>query len=56
MLLNRPEKFPSFSVLKEKAFSATFLAVALLAMMGWVYVLSSILLKFVIWCVYYFAQ
>jgi hypothetical protein len=55
MLLNRPERFPSLS-LKEKAFSAAFLALALLAMIGWVYLLSSILLKFVLWCVYYFVQ
>jgi hypothetical protein len=56
MLLNRPEKFLSLSVLKEKAFSAAFLALALLAMTGWVYLLSSILLKFVLWCVDYFVQ
>ena len=56
MLLNRPEKFPSLSVLKEKAFSAAFLALALLAMTGWVYLLSSILFKFVLWCVDYFVQ
>jgi hypothetical protein len=55
-MLHRPEKFLSLSVLREKALSAAFLGIALLAMTGWAYLLSSILLKFVLWCVYYFSQ
>jgi hypothetical protein len=55
-MLHVPEKSPSLSVLKEKAFSAAFLGLALVAMTGWAYLLSSILLKFVLWCVYYFIQ
>ena len=55
-MLLRPEKFPPRSVLKEKAFSAAFLGLALVATTGWAYLLSSMLLKFVVWCVYYFIQ
>jgi hypothetical protein len=49
-MLSTPEKVPLLSRAKEKAFSGAFLVVALLAMAGWVYLLSSIFLKFVIWC------
>jgi hypothetical protein len=54
-MLPRPNKFPSVAVLKEKAFPVAFLGLALLAMAGWVYLLSSMLLRFVLWCFYYFA-
>jgi hypothetical protein len=49
-MLYNPEKFPLLSKVKEIAFSGAFLIVALLAMAGWVYLLSSIFLKFVLWC------
>jgi len=49
-MLSAPKKLPLLSKAKDKAFSGAFLVVALLAMAGWVYLLSSIILKFVIWC------
>jgi hypothetical protein len=49
-MLYEPQKIPLLSKAKEKAFSGAFLVVALLAMAGWVYLLSSIVLKFVLWC------
>jgi hypothetical protein len=55
-MLYRPEKLPSFSKIRERAFSGAFFGVALLAMAGWMYLLSSIFLRFVVWCFYYFAQ
>jgi hypothetical protein len=55
-MLYQPEKLSPLSKIKEKAFSGAFFGLALLAMAGWVYLLSSIFLKFVVWCFYYFAQ
>jgi len=42
-----------FSVLakvKEQGFSGVFLGLALLAMVGWIYLLSNIFFKVVLWC------
>jgi hypothetical protein len=49
-MLYTPEKIPLLSKAKERAFSGAFLVVALLAMAGWVYLLSSIFLTFLLWC------
>jgi hypothetical protein len=48
-MLYRPEKVVLLSKIKEKAIPLVF-GLALLAMVGWVYLLSSILLQFVVWC------
>ena len=45
-----PEKVPLLSKVREMAFSLAFFVVALLAMAGWVYWLSSIVLKMMLWC------
>ena len=50
------QKFPLLSKVRERIFSGTFLGLALLAMAGWVYLLSEIFVKFVVWCFYYFSQ
>jgi hypothetical protein len=49
-MLSQPEKVSLLTRVKERSFSGAFLALALLAMAGWVYLLSSIFLKFVLWC------
>jgi hypothetical protein len=49
-MLYRPEKAPLFSKIRERAVPATFFGLALLAMAGWVYLLSSIVLQFLLWC------
>jgi hypothetical protein len=55
-MLYRPQNVSLLSRVREKAYSGVFLGLALLAMAGWVYVLGSIFLKFVLWCFYYFSQ
>jgi hypothetical protein len=49
-MLSSPEKVSLLSKVRETAFSLAFFAVALLAMVGWVYWLSSIVLKITLWC------
>jgi hypothetical protein len=49
-MLSSPEKVSLLSRVRETAFSLAFFAVALLAMVGWVYWLSSIVLKITLWC------
>ena len=49
-MLYPPEKVPLLSKVRETAFSLAFFVVALLAMAGWVYWLSSIVLKIMLWC------
>jgi hypothetical protein len=55
-MLYRPEKVHLLSRVREKAIPLVFFGLALLAMVGWVYLLSSILLQFVVWCFYNFLQ
>jgi hypothetical protein len=55
-MLYTPEDLSLLSRVREKAFSGVSLALALLAMTGWVYLLGAIFLKFVLWCFYYFSQ
>jgi hypothetical protein len=50
------QKFPLLSKVGERIFSGTFLGLALLAVAGWVYLLSEIFVKFVVWCFDYFSQ
>jgi hypothetical protein len=49
-MLLQPEKVSLLARMRERGLSGAFLALALLAMAGWVYLLSSIFLKFVLWC------
>ena len=44
------EKVSLLAKVREKAFFLAFFATALLAMAGWMYWLSSIVLKIVLWC------
>jgi hypothetical protein len=50
-MLYTPEKMPVLAKAKDKAPSAAFFGLALLAMAGWMYLLSAIFLKFVLWCI-----
>jgi hypothetical protein len=49
-MLLQPEKVSLLARMRERGLSGAFLGLALLAMAGWVYLLSSIFLKFVLWC------
>ena len=49
-MLYRPEKIPLLARLREKGLSRIFVGLAVLAMAGWVYLLSSMFLRFVLWC------
>ncbi|WP_454630189.1 hypothetical protein [Bradyrhizobium cenepequi] len=49
-MLSPPEKGPLLRRVKAHGFSGAFLAVALLAMAGWVYLLGSLFLKLMLWC------
>jgi hypothetical protein len=48
-MLSQPEKVSLLARMKEQSFSGAFLALALLAMAGWVYMLGSMFAKFVLW-------
>jgi hypothetical protein len=48
-MLFAPEKIPLLSRLREQTFPVIFFGFALVAMAGWVYWLSSIVLKMVLW-------
>jgi hypothetical protein len=48
-MLVAPEKIPLLSRLREQTFPMVFFGLALVAMVGWVYWLSSIVLKVVLW-------
>lgn len=49
-MLYHPEKIPLLAKVREAAFSLAFFTSALLAMAGWLYWLSSIVWKIVLWC------
>jgi hypothetical protein len=51
-----PENVPLPSEAEEKILSTAFIVLSLLTMAGWVYSLASIYLRFVAWCLCYFAQ
>jgi hypothetical protein len=55
-MLDRREHVPLLSEAGEKILSGAFFALSLLAMVGWVWSLASIYLRFVAWCFCYFAQ
>ena len=48
-MFSQPEKVSLLARFKERSFSGTFIGLALLAMVGWVYLLSSMFLKFMLW-------
>jgi hypothetical protein len=49
-MLFRPEKVPMLLKAKEKAFTGAFVGLALLVSGGWIYLLVSMLWRFVDWC------
>jgi hypothetical protein len=49
-MLSPPEKISLLTRMKGRSFPGVFLAVALLAMAGWVYLLGSLFLKLMLWC------
>jgi hypothetical protein len=49
-MLYQPEKVSLLTRVKEQSFSGAFLALVLLAMAGWIYLLGSMFVKFVLWC------
>jgi len=42
-------KFPPLTQFKEKSLSGAFVGLILLAMTGWIYLLSTMFLKFTLW-------
>ena len=42
-------KFPLLAQVKEKSLSGVFVGLILLAMTGWIYLLSTMFLKFTLW-------
>jgi hypothetical protein len=48
-MLYPPEKTPLLATLREKGLSGAFVGLTVLAMAGWLYLLSSMFLKFVLW-------
>jgi hypothetical protein len=50
-MLTALEKIPLRSKAKENALSGAFLVSVVLAMAGWVYLLSSIFLKVIVWSI-----
>jgi len=49
-MLYRQEKASLLTRFKEKSVSGVFVGLTLLAMAGWIYLLSAMFLKFVLWC------
>ena len=49
MFFPREEKNPLLARLKEKSVSGVFVGLTVLAMAGWIYLLSSMFLKFMLW-------
>jgi hypothetical protein len=49
-MLSESEKNPLLLTARELVFFGSFVGVALLATLTWVYLLGEIFLKFVIWC------
>ena len=49
MFFPREEKNPLLARLKEKSVSGFFVGLTVLAMAGWIYLLSSMFLKFMLW-------
>jgi hypothetical protein len=48
-MLFPPEKVSLLTRVKEQSFSGAFLALVLLATAGWVYLLGSMFVRFVLW-------
>ena len=49
-MVSTPEKTPLLVKFRENGFSGAFIGLALLAMAGWVYLLGTMFLKFMLWC------
>ncbi|MBR0934900.1 hypothetical protein [Bradyrhizobium jicamae] len=46
---SQPQKIPLFLRFKERSVSGAFVALTVLAMVGWIYLLSSMFARFVLW-------
>lgn len=46
---SQPEKMSLLLRFKERSLSGAFVALTVLAMVGWIYLLSSMFVKFVLW-------
>ena len=49
-MLYRAEHIPALARAKDVALASTFFGAVLLAMAGWIYLLSSVFLRFLLWC------
>ena len=49
-MLSEPEKIPLLVKFRERSLSGVFVGLVLLAMTGWVYLLGTMFLKFMLWC------
>ncbi|MBR0697955.1 hypothetical protein [Bradyrhizobium lablabi] len=43
-------KFPLLAQVRERGLAGVFVGLVLLAMTGWIYLLSTMFLKFALWC------
>jgi len=55
-MLYRTEKISWLPKMREMAFFGAFFGLSLLTMAGWMYLLGSIFVRFVLWCIYCFVQ
>ena len=49
-MVSTPEKTPLLVKFRENGLSGAFIGLVLLAMAGWVYLLGTMFLKFMLWC------
>ena len=49
-MVSTPEKTPLFVKFRENGLSGAFIGLVLLAMAGWVYLLGTMFLSFMLWC------
>jgi hypothetical protein len=49
-MVSTPEKIPLLVKFRENGLSGAFVGLVLLAMAGWVYLLGTLFLKFMLWC------
>ena len=49
-MVSTPEKIPLLVKFRENGLSGAFVGLVLLAIVGWVYLLGTLFLKFMLWC------
>lgn len=49
-MVSTREKIPLLVKFRENGLSAAFVGLVLLAIVGWVYLLGTLFLKFMLWC------